>query len=57
MNVQVRARFDDCLDLDQIRARVTVRPQPLIELSGIDPLIAAELMEESLKNIYVPNKF
>lgn len=57
MNVQVRTRFDDCLDLDQIRARVTVRPQPLIELSGIDPLIAAELMEESLKNIYVPNKF
>lgn len=57
MNVQVRTRFDDCLDLDQIRARVTVRPQPLIELSGIDPLIAAEFMEESLKNIYVPNKF
>lgn len=57
MNVQVRARFDDCLDLDQIRTRVTVRPQPLIELSGIDHLIAAEIMEESLRNIYVPNKF
>jgi len=37
MNVQVRTRFDDGLDLDQIRAQVTVRPQPIIELSGIEP--------------------
>lgn len=57
MNKIISTRFEGCLDINEIRERVTVRPNPVGFLSATDPLIAAELLVDALKKIYHPNEF
>lgn len=57
MNKLISTRFDGCSDINEIRERVTVRPEPVGFLSAIDPLIAAESLADNLMKIYLPNEF
>jgi len=57
VNELIDTRFNGCLDIDNIRERVSVRPEPVGVLEAFDPLIAAKFMEDALKEIYLPNEF
>lgn len=57
MNKTIKNRFNDCLDLEKIRSKVTVRPEPVADLGSYEALIAAEVLEAALKKIYLPNDF
>ncbi|MBH3356707.1 transposase [Pseudomonas guariconensis] len=57
MNTTIETRFSGCLELEQIRQRVTVRPEPVGDLSGVDPVLAGTSLAETLKQIYLPNQF
>ncbi len=57
MNAAVESRFDGCFEIEQIRKRVTVQPEPLGDLSQLNPMIAGEVVLDGLKQIYLPNQF
>lgn len=57
MNNVIAERFAGCSDPEQIRQRVTVRPDPVEPLNGLDYLVASEVFANALKEIYIPNKF
>lgn len=57
MNEIIDTRFDGCLDIEQIRERVTVKPDAVGALGGMDASIAAEIFADALKQIYLPNDF
>lgn len=57
MNETIAARFNGCLEIDQIRERVTVKPAAVPTLSGLDAMVAAETFADALKQIYLPNEF
>lgn len=57
MNKAILARFDGCSDIDQIRERVTVRPDPVQSLGSLDIMMGAEVLADALKQIYLPNEF
>lgn len=57
MNVAIESRFDGCFEIEQIRKRVTVQPEPLGDLSQLNPMIAGEVVLDRLKQIYLPNQF
>lgn len=57
MNESLNSRFIDCLDLEKIREKVTVRPEPVGNLADLDYLIAADVFSSALKSIFIPNEF
>lgn len=57
MNTVIESRFDGCFEIEQIRQRVTVRPEPLSDLSRMLPVLAAAELAQRLKEIYLPNLF
>lgn len=57
MNTVIKSRFDGCFEIEQIRQRVTVRPEPITDLSRILPVLAAAELVQRLKEIYLPNQF
>ena len=57
MNEIINTRFDGCLDTEQIRERVTVKPDAVVELGGLDVSLAAETLADALRQIYLPNDF
>lgn len=57
MNTVIDSRFSGCLDIDEIRQRVTVRPEPIGDLSRMDPALAGESFAQVLKQIYLPTQF
>lgn len=57
MNKVIVDRFSECLDLEKIRAKVTVRPDPVAALDSLDALIASEQLANTLKQIFIPNEF
>lgn len=57
MNRIIEARFDGYMDIESIRSRVTVRPDPIKDLEAFPPLLGAELLAERLKEMYLPNQF
>lgn len=57
MNAAIESRFDGCFEIEQIRKRVTVQPEPLGDLSQLNPMIAGEVLLDRLKQIYLPNQF
>ena len=57
MNESIGSRFDDCLDIEAIRQRITVRPDPVRDLASQDALVAAQILFEALEQIYLPNDF
>lgn len=57
MNGQIETRFNGCFEIEQIRQRVTVRPEPVEDLSQMIPRIAGDVLLERLKQIFLPNQF
>ncbi len=57
MNEIIQSRFSPCLDLEHIRQRVTIRPGRVSSLANLQPAIGAEILEKTLKSIYLPNQF
>ncbi|UVM05097.1 transposase [Pseudomonas laurylsulfatiphila] len=57
MNEIIEKRFNCCLEFEQIMAQVTVRPEPVTDLSAIDSRMAGELLAQALKQIFIPNEF
>lgn len=57
MNTQIETRFSGCFEIEQIRQRVTVRPEPVGDLSQKIPRIAADVLLDRLKQIFLPNQF
>lgn len=51
MNRIIEARFDGYMDIESIRSRVTVRPDPIKDLEALPPLLGAELFAERLKEM------
>ncbi|WP_084916022.1 transposase [Pseudomonas syringae] len=57
MNKVIDTRFSDCLAMEGIRAKVTVKPEPVSALAHLDVMIAAEQFASALKKIFIPNEF
>lgn len=57
MNSTIEARFAGFMDIESIRRRVTVRPEPVKDLESHHPQVAAEVLSERLKEMYIPNEF
>ena len=57
MNKTIETRFDGYMDIESIRKRIVVRPEPVTGLEMLSPLVAAEILAEKLKEIYLPNEF
>lgn len=49
--------FGESLTVEQIRSRVTVRSEPVPDLSVRDTMIASEQLETGLAQIFIPNEF
>lgn len=57
MNRTIEARFEGYMDIESIRNRVTVRPDPILDLEALNPMLGAELLAERLKEMYLPSQF
>lgn len=57
MNRTIETRFDGYMDIENIRRRVVVRPEPVADLESLHPSLAADYLAERLKEIYLPNAF
>lgn len=57
MNRTIETRFDGFMDMESIRRRVVMRPEPVPDLEALQPLVAAELLAGRLKEMYLPNEF
>lgn len=57
MNKTIETRFDGYMDIESIRRRVIVRPEPVKGLELLQPWVAAEQLAEKLREIYLPNEF
>lgn len=57
MNKVIDNRFSESLDIAQIRAKITVRPEPVVALDSFDAAIASEQLTSILKQIFIPNDF
>lgn len=57
MNKTIESRFDGYMDIENIRKRVVVRPEPVPELEKFHPSVGAQLLAERLMEIYLPNEF
>lgn len=57
MNKTIETRFDGYMDIESIRRRVIIRPEPVKGLELLQPWIAAEQLAEKLREIYLPNEF
>lgn len=57
MNEIIESRFTGCLDVNDIRAKVTVSPEPTTALESLDVMVAAETLSNKLKQIFIPNEF
>jgi hypothetical protein len=57
MNETILTRFDGCSDINEIREKVTVRPDPVQALGDLDTMMGAEVLADALKQIYLPNEF
>ncbi len=57
MNVSIHKRFEGYTDLEGIRQRVTVRPDPIEGLESLQFWVAAEKFAVKLRDIYIPNEF
>jgi hypothetical protein len=53
----IQSRFSACLDPEYVRKTITVRPDLVPFLEGLQPLVAAEVLSNSLKQIFIPNQF
>ncbi len=56
MNKTIESRFGGYMDIESIRRRIVVRPEPISDLEKMHPSIGAQLLAERLMEIYVPNE-
>ncbi|PMX28915.1 transposase [Pseudomonas sp. MPR-R2A7] len=54
---RLRTRFDGLIDIEHIRKKVTVRPKPVGDIDRLPPMLAAHILDMSLRQIYLPNQF
>lgn len=58
MSKVIEDRFKNCcLSPELIRSQITVRPDALNDLGALDPRLAAELLAQALKQIFIPSGF
>jgi len=57
MNAAIETRFDGYMDIENIRKRVTLHPDPVEGLEELQPWVAAEKFAEKIMEIYLPNEF
>lgn len=57
MNSSIITRFDGRADIEFIKEVVTVAPEPLGDLAGLDKVNAAEFISKKIGEIYVPDQF
>jgi hypothetical protein len=57
MNKIIETRFNGCFDVNEIRTKVTVKPEPATALEPLDVMVAAEVLLIKLKQIFIPNEF
>lgn len=57
MNRAIETRFDCYMDIESIRRRVIIRPEPVKDLEVFPAHVAAEVLAERLKEMYIPNEF
>ncbi|WP_447652312.1 AAA family ATPase [Pseudomonas abietaniphila] len=57
MNKIIETRFSGCLDVNDIRTKVTVKPEPVSRLESLDIMVAADVLSSTLKQIFIPNEF
>lgn len=57
MNPAIKTRFDGYTDIENIRKRVTLHPDPVEGLEALQPRLAAEKFAEKIMEIYLPNEF
>lgn len=57
MNKTIESRFDGYMDIESIRKRVVVRPEPVPDLETLHPSVGAHLLAERLMEMYLPNEF
>lgn len=57
MNPAIETRFHGYADIENIRKRVTLRPDPVEGLEALQPWVAAEKFAEKIMEIYLPNEF
>ncbi|WP_045485408.1 ATP-binding protein [Pseudomonas sp. StFLB209] len=53
----MRTRFDGLLDIEHIRKKVTIRPEPVGDIDHLPPMLAAHFLEMTLRRIFLPNQF
>lgn len=53
----IHTRFASCFDAERVRESITVRPPSLVSLNDTHPFVAAEILSDSLKQIFIPNQF
>ncbi|MNJ22144.1 hypothetical protein D3C77_165110 [compost metagenome] len=54
---KLRTRFDGLIDIEHIRKKVTIRPNPAGDIDGLPPMLAAHFLEMALRQIFLPNQF
>lgn len=57
MNKTIATRFDGYMNIESIRKRIVIRPEPVTNLEVLPPLVGAALLAERLKEMYIPNEF
>jgi len=54
---KLRTRFEGLIDVEYIRKKVTIRPEPVGDIDRLPPMLAAHILEMALRQIFLPNQF
>ncbi|WP_248806894.1 ATP-binding protein [Pseudomonas sp. MWU13-2100] len=53
----IRTRFEGLIDIEHIRRKVTIRPEPVGDIDQLSPMLAAHFLDMTLRKIFLPNHF
>lgn len=54
---KLQTRFEGLIDIEYIRKKVTIRPDPVGDIDRLPPMLAAHILEMALRQIFLPNQF
>lgn len=54
---RMRTRFDGLIDIENIRKKVTICPEPVGDIDRLPPMLAAHFLDMKLRQIFLPNQF
>lgn len=57
MTALLEDRFRLALDDEYVRKTITVKPSPVLSLASAEPLMAAKILEDALRQSFIPNQF